>query len=205
MSDDGAAPAKSRADPAGIPASRPSDRGSRAEHLTQLFNEYHGRLVKFLAARTHSWDDARELAAQTFEQIISRNGSESISFFSAYLYRTARNLATDQLRKRATQLRTASLVRYDPSVPEASPEPIHVQAERLAVLQRARQQLPPHLRLALALRLEDDLPDSEIVARFAAEGVQISERTVRRYLTAAFTQIRQALIAAESPTREQEP
>jgi RNA polymerase sigma factor (sigma-70 family) len=203
MTDDAAAAAGPRPDPDGPSHSAsPTQSASREERLTQLFNEYHGRLVKFLAARTRSWDEARELAAATFEHILSRKQTASINFFAAYLYRTARNLATDELRKRATQRRNANLVRYDPTAPDPAPESIHVESERLAVLQRAREQLAPHLRMALALRLEEDLSDSEIVARFAQMGVPICDRTVRRYLTTAFTQLRLAVMDAESPTRE---
>jgi RNA polymerase sigma factor (sigma-70 family) len=185
-----------------VPITAPQSVESHAERVGQLFYRYHGKLVRFLAARTHSWEEARELAAQTFEQVLTHAAPRQIEFFRAYLYRTARNLATDQVKHRAMQRRKEPVMRFEGNSAGPSPEPERVEAERREVVQQAVERLAPRLKMALTLRIYDELSDAEIVSRFAAEGVQLTGRTVRRYLACAYEQIRLEILAAESPRPE---
>jgi RNA polymerase sigma factor (sigma-70 family) len=173
-----------------------------AERIAQLFHQYHGSLVKLLAGQTRSWDEAREIAAQAFEALLAHESPGSVGFLGKYLYRTARNLATDRLRRRIMQRSKEPFVQYDVTRASPSPEPVCVEAERQIVLQEAIANLPPDLRLALIHRIYDDLPDDEIVACFAEKGRQVTARTVRRYIAAAYDQVRDYVLSAESPRRE---
>jgi hypothetical protein len=49
------------------------------------------------------------------------------------------------------------------------------------------------------LRIFHGLSYGEIIDRFAAEGVQLTERTARRHLTFAYQHIRREIVAAENP------
>jgi RNA polymerase sigma factor (sigma-70 family) len=178
---------------------------AHAERMTELFNRYHTKLVKSLVAKTHSWEDAREIAAQAFAELLSLERPGAVNFFGAYLYRTARNLAEDRLRHRAMCDRKAPIAAYEPETASPSAEPLLVQKERFAILQRAVARLRPRCRMALILRVWDELPYDVIVARFAAHGVTLNERTVRRYVAEGMERCRTAILNAEAPQQKEGP
>lgn len=73
-----------------------------------------------------------------------------------------------------------------------------VQAERSEILQRAIGGLRPLCRMALILRVWDELPYEAIVARFAANGVNLTERTIRQYVAQGMECCRKAILDAEA-------
>lgn len=176
---------------------------SHAERMTELFNRYHAKLVKSLVAKTRSLEDAQEIAAQAFTELLSLERPGAVSFFGAYLYRTAHNLAEDRLRHRAMRDRKAPVAGYEPDEATPPAEPALVQAERYEILQRVISQLQPRHRMAMILRVWDEMPYEAIVAAFAARGVSLNERTIRRYVAEGMEQCRQAILAAEAPLRKE--
>jgi RNA polymerase sigma-70 factor (ECF subfamily) len=177
--------------------SHPAVGARHAEHIADLFNRYHAGLVRSLAARTRSWDDARDLASQAFTELLALERPASVGSFGAYLYGTARNLATNHLIRQAMRLRKDRLAGYESEQVSPSPEPMVAVLQRHALVQRALQRLPANWRMALILRVWDELPYREILARFADDGIEVTERTARRYVAAALEQCRREILAAE--------
>lgn len=173
-----------------------------ARRIAELFDRYHSRLVKSLAARTRSWEEARDIASQAFTELLALERPASIGFFGAYLYKTARNLATNHLIRRSMRKRNDCLAGSEPARTSPSPEPLCLENERHVVLQRAIAGLPAHWRKALVLRVWDELSYPEIVGRFAASGLELNERTIRRYVASAFEHCRREILAAEDPRKE---
>ena len=155
--------------------------------------------MKSLVARTGSWEEARDIASQAFAEVLARRPG-AVSFLGAYLYRTARNLALNRLTHKAMCRRKEPVLSYEPDS-QPSPELVEAEEERLAVLKRALATLPPRLHRVLVLRVWDELSCEEIASRFQTFGIQLTARTVQRYLAEGLERCRQAIAAAESPVR----
>jgi RNA polymerase sigma factor (sigma-70 family) len=168
--------------------------------VAELFVQYHAKLVKSLAALTHSSEEARDIASQAFVEVLSRPPG-AVNFLGPYLYRAAHHLAINRLKHQAMCKRKASLVHE--SVVTPSPESTLAEEERASLAQSALKALPPRLKMSVVLRMWDELTYEEIVLRFASLGVDVSARTVQRYVAKALSQCRRAVRAAErSPEKE---
>jgi RNA polymerase sigma factor (sigma-70 family) len=193
-----------------IKATQLADRGgpdasalSPARHedrVAELFTKYYAKLVKSLVARTRSWDEARDIASQAFVEVLSQRPG-TVNFLSAYLYRTARNLAINRLNHEVMRHEKRFVVGYEPDM-RFSPESLWAGEEHASVLRRAVAGLAPRIRMAFVLRIWDELTYDEIVRRFADCGVELTVRTAQRYVAAGFEECRRSIFAAENAPRE---
>jgi RNA polymerase sigma-70 factor, ECF subfamily len=128
-----------------------------------LFRAHYPEIVRYLAARLGSRDDAAELASEVFAEAWRRvpglqwRGRP----VRAWLYRVAANMAADELKRRA---------RLAPLETEAeAPDPTERVPDRVA-LSRALHELPPDYQLVVHLRLVEGQPFAE-VARVMGKSV----------------------------------
>jgi len=201
-------PAASQCDPGTDPSTPPGE-GPRAglsedhaQRMEELFRNEYTRLVHYMAARTRSWAEARDIAAQAFAQVLEMRDPGSVTFLKAYVYRAARNLATDRAKIAAIRNRITGIARHEFASTSPSPEPLLMQEQRLRVLEHAIAALRPTRRMVLKWRMWEELPYAEIEARFAAEGVSVNERTLNRWYADALRELRQAIQAAEELQKE---
>jgi len=166
------------------------------DRVADLFTKYYAKLVKSLVTRTRSWDEARDIASQAFVEILSQRPG-TVNFMSAYLYRTAKNIAINRLTHEVMRNEKRSLVGYEPET-RVSLEHLREDEEHAAVLRRAVASLSPRIRMAFVLRIWDELAYDEIVHRFADVGVHLTVRTAQRYVAAAFEECRRAILGAEN-------
>jgi RNA polymerase sigma factor (sigma-70 family) len=169
--------------------------------IGSLYQRQHEKLVRFLASRAGSREEAKDIAAEAFATLLAQR-PDSVRFPQRYLYRTARNLAADYLRRRSAHRRKHHLVEYEPLASSPSPEPLLTEDERSSILQRSIMNLPPRIRMAVVLRIWDQLPYDEIVTRVAGKGVKLTERTIRRYIQQALARCRHEILASENPRLE---
>jgi RNA polymerase sigma factor (sigma-70 family) len=172
-------------------------RESHTKKIAELFRDEYPKLVHYMVARTGSWPEARDVAAQAFAQVLEMRAPDTISFLKAYVYRAARNLATDRARAGAIRTRINRIVRHEFASTSPSPEPLFMQQQRIMVLESAMEALRPTRRMVLKLRMWDELPYTEIESRFAADGVMVNERTLLRWYADALKELREAILAAE--------
>jgi RNA polymerase sigma-70 factor (ECF subfamily) len=172
-------------------------RDAHAQKMAELFREEYPKLVHYMVARTGSWPEARDVAAQAFAQVLEMHAPDTISFLKAYVYRVARNLATDRARAGAIRTRINKIVRHEFASTTPSPEPQFAHEQRIKVLSDAIETLRPTRKMVLRLRVWDELPYTEIESRFAADGVSVNERTLLRWYADALKELRQAIVAAE--------
>jgi RNA polymerase sigma-70 factor (ECF subfamily) len=172
-------------------------RDAHAQKIAELFREEYPKLVHYMVARTGSWPEARDVAAQAFAQVLEMHAPDTISFLKAYVYRVARNLATDRARAGAIRTRINKIVRHEFASTTPSPEPQFAHEQRIKVLSDAIETLRPTRKMVLRLRVWDELPYTEIESRFAADGVSVNERTLLRWYADALKELRQAILAAE--------
>jgi RNA polymerase sigma-70 factor (ECF subfamily) len=172
-------------------------RDAHAQKMAELFREEYPKLVHYMVAKTGSWPEARDVAAQAFAQVLEMRAPDTISFLKAYVYRVARNLATDRARAGAIRSRINKIVRHEFASTTPSPEPQFAHEQRIKVLSDAIETLRPTRKMVLRLRVWDELPYTEIESRFAADGVSVNERTLLRWYADALKELRQAIVAAE--------
>jgi RNA polymerase sigma-70 factor (ECF subfamily) len=172
-------------------------RDAHARKMAELFREEYPKLVHYMVTRTGSWPEARDVAAQAFAQVLEMQAPDTVSFLKAYVYRVARNLATDRARAGAIRTRINKIVRHEFPSTTPSPEPQFAHEQRIKVLSDAIETLRPTRKMVLRLRVWDELPYTEIESRFAADGVSVNERTLLRWYADALKELRQAIVAAE--------
>ena len=173
-----------------------SDAG-HSENVAGLFQKSYARLVQKIFARTGSRALAQDIAAEAFAEVLSQRPG-AVNFLGAYLFRAAENIATNWLTHESMRGRRDPIAGYDP-IPHAPTESL-LSAKEKALVERAVQALPARLRTALLYRVWDDLSYEEIVQRFSAIGVQVSVRTVQRYVAEAITCCRYFVRETEQST-----
>jgi RNA polymerase sigma-70 factor (ECF subfamily) len=137
-----------------------------------LFRTHHAEIVRYLAARLGSQDDALELASEVFVEAWRRGPGLQWRGrpVRAWLYRVAANMASDELKRRARAVPLAG----DFPAPDAT-ESV---PDRIA-LGRALRALAPEHQLVVHLRLVEGLPFAE-VARILGRSVGASQMLLLR-------------------------
>jgi RNA polymerase sigma-70 factor (ECF subfamily) len=169
-------------------------RGGDGKAFAALVTRHQGRIYRFLLRLLHSPDDALELTQDTFLHAYQgMAGWRPEATFKTWLFRIARNLAFDRLRRD----KLVSFVELDegtdPPDPSAGPEALAETAERLRLLEGALQRLAAEHREVLLLREIEDLSYDEIAAVLNLNAGTVKSRIARA---------RAALLAQLSPMTE---
>ncbi len=152
----------------------------QASAFAPLYDRYRDRIYAYLRLRTLQAEDAADLTQQVFLQAFGALAQyrPQRGTFAAWLFRIARNVATDEARRRRVA------IAWD-LVPEAlqpraddDPEAAILHAEALAHLRVVLAACPPSTRDLLALRFTAGLTSAEI-----AVVVGKSEAAVKKQLT----------------------
>jgi RNA polymerase sigma-70 factor (ECF subfamily) len=123
-----------------------------------LFRTHYAEIVRYLAARLGSPDDAADVAAEVF--VAAWGGVPRLRYRGrpvlAWLYRVAANMASDRLRER---------MREPVPVDELRAPPVADASEAIAdrdALGRAMRRLPADQQLAVHLRLVEGYSFAEV-------------------------------------------
>jgi RNA polymerase sigma factor (sigma-70 family) len=159
--------------------------------IERLFREHNAALLRFIAAKIGSEQEAREIAQEAYVHLLQLNHPSAVSFLRAFLFKTAANLAVDRLRQRGRRSYMTAMADVDFAVWELTPEREVCGEEALAVFRSAVAQLPPKCRQAFLLHRIHDMPIDEI-----AEHLAVGSCMVRRYIARGLDYVRQRLDAA---------
>ncbi|MGQ0719608.1 MAG: RNA polymerase sigma factor [Pseudonocardiales bacterium] len=164
--------------------------------VASAFGTEWGQVVATLIRITGDWDLAEDSAADAFATALERWRRDGIPRNpGAWLTTTARNRATDRIRREATgnaKLRQAALLAHDGDEPA---EPDEVQDDRLRLIFTCcHPALPFEGRVALTLRTLTGLTTAEIARAFL-----VPEPTMYQRLTRAKKKIREAAIPYRVP------
>jgi len=156
--------------------------------LEALVEQYQYRLVRYLICLLGRREGVDDLVQETWLRVLERGSSyDGHSRFEPWLFRVARNIAVDAMRKR----RTLSLdsddddgsVRPSPASSEPSPFTLAARTEDADRLARSLQTLEPVYREALVLRFQEDLSLQEISVVVGAPVSTVASRIYRGLAT----------------------
>jgi len=136
-----------------------------SEAFSVLYERFLPRVYRYLAARTATSDQAADLTQTVFLKAFDAlpRYKPTSAPFAAWLFRIARNAATDAGRKRRSIVTIERAIEA-PSPEEHGPEPALLRQERIDRLRALLGQLDPSKRDLLALRFGAGLSSREIAA-----------------------------------------
>ncbi|QGN00118.1 RNA polymerase sigma factor [Methylocystis parvus] len=158
--------------------------------IRHLFENNKRELLKFLTRRVGR-EEAPDLLQEAYARVlVATHDGKDIADPSAYLRRTAANLATDFTRRRINDFK---VLVFDDRVPDAlSSDP--TPEESLEALDNSRQlaaavgALPPKCREVFMMRMYEGVGHDEIAKRLG-----ISRKMVERHMKTAIQRCRKAL------------
>ena len=165
--------------------------------VERLFREHNDSLLRFLAARLGSQQEAREIAQEAYVRLLNLHTPGAVSYQRAFLFKTAANLAIDRLRTRRYRERPASWEFFEKRAGAATPEQELSGVQELKLLQRLLDELPPKCRRAFVLNKFYGL-DAYAIAR----EMKLTDRMVRSYIVRALVHCRAGLEAADGRRKE---
>jgi RNA polymerase sigma-70 factor (ECF subfamily) len=156
--------------------------------IEALVEQYQYRLVRYLIYLLGRRDGVDDLVQETWLRVLERGSSyDGHSRFEPWLFRVARNIAVDAMRKR----QNLSLDSDDddgrpppsPASSEPSPFTLAARTEEADRLAHSLQALDPVHREALVLRFQEDLSLQEISAIVGAPVSTVASRIYRGLAT----------------------
>lgn len=186
------------ADPEFTKAFEPDGRGEdprqRTELVTRLFREHNEALVRFLALRLRSQQEAKEVAQEAYVRLLRLDQPGAVSFLRAFLFRTAANLAVDRIRHEQMARRVVRESKFlEELTAQPTPEQFATDAQELQLVERLVNELPPKCRRAFLLHKVYGLDFADI-----AKQMGLGERMVRTYVCRAIVYCRAGLDAAQA-------
>lgn len=160
------------------------------------FEEYHGRIHRYVQNLIHDSAEADDLTQETFLRAYrQRDSLRDAGAHIAWLYRIATHVCLDRLRQRARRAPLESKVDLDdldlPNPDEPSLQQSIEQSEMSACVKQYLVDLPDAYRAVILLHDQHGLTGSEI-----AETLGVSLATVKIRLHRARHRLRAALNAA---------
>jgi RNA polymerase sigma factor (sigma-70 family) len=158
--------------------------------LRRLFLIHQNELHAYLTRRLRDRDLASDLAQDIFIRLAERGPQRAVADDRSYLYRTARNLAIDHVRR--VNRRRTDVTEHDDlaDIPDHLPnaEEVMDTRERLDRLRPVIQELPERTRQVFVLHRIEELTYGEVAARLG-----ISESSVQKHLAKALQYVVQRL------------
>ena len=165
----------------------------RSRALTEIFDKYNASMVRFLAVRTGSAEDAKEILQEAYAKVLALDCPRTISLLGGHLWRTAVNLALDRKRERAVRGRFSHTAVCVAEKGHLSAESTCEARETLAIVDRAIGKLPPRCAEAFVLHVLKGLKQEEV-----GRAMGISAETVRKHVARSFEYIQSCLDAIDA-------
>jgi RNA polymerase sigma-70 factor (ECF subfamily) len=163
--------------------------------IERLYREHQPALLRWLARFVRCEHTAADLAQESYLRIAGAPDDHAITHPRAFLFRTARNLALDHLRKMRVRSITAQPLddAVDVAGPEASAETTVLDRQRVRLFQQALDTMPPRSREVFLLHRLHHRTYADIARRLG-----ISESAVEKNIMRALSHCRRVLREQES-------
>jgi RNA polymerase sigma-70 factor (ECF subfamily) len=157
--------------------------------IARLYREHNQALIRFLRTRVESEQEAQDVAQEAYVRMLKLDTQGAVSYLSAYLFRTAANIAIDRVRRghKGQQIRQALAQTAGPIYEPAPDEQLASQQE-LELIARSLEELPPKCRQAFYLHRVQEMTLDEI-----AHELGVTKRMVHHYLLRAIMHCRSRL------------
>jgi RNA polymerase sigma-70 factor (ECF subfamily) len=162
-------------------------------HIARLFEEHNQNLLRFVTARLHSPQEAKEIAQEAYVRLLNLDEPNTVSYMRAYLFRIAANLVVDRLKQRERRSELRNLAFFDDDVSSPPPESILNARDELGLVQEAISELPPKCRKAFLLH---KIHGTSIEK--TSEEMKLSTRMVRLYVARAVAYCKERLDQVEA-------
>ncbi|HEV2581503.1 MAG TPA: sigma-70 family RNA polymerase sigma factor [Ktedonobacteraceae bacterium] len=162
--------------------------GKQLIAFDDLYGEYYARVLAYLRFRVGSSEVAEDLVSQVFERVLTHlDGLQAPGAVGAWLFRIARNCATDYFRRQHAAASLDTLV--DSSHPrDCSPEETLLAQEERQRLLALLERLPEREREVIGLKFVACLQNREI-----ARVLNMPEGTVGSILYRTLARLRTGL------------
>lgn len=159
--------------------------------IERLYREHQPILIRWITRMVRCEDTAADLAQESYLRMAGSAGEQVISHPRAFLFRTARNLAFDHLRKMKTRSGTAQPLEEAVDVPSPQPsaETALVDRQRVALFHKALNALPARCREVFLLHRVHHCTYAVIATR-----LKISESAVEKHIMRALKECRSAIL-----------
>ncbi len=182
---------KKRVWSSGVPALSavsPSNRISHAEVIERLFREHNEALVRFLQGRLGSRNEALEVAQEAYVRLLSLDQLGAVSYFRAFLFKTAANLAIDRRRRHQSYGRVMGCQPFMDFTENRTPERLVSGEQTLRHLGRLLESMPAKCRAAFVMSQIDGMDATTIAAELG-----ITDSMVRKYVLRALLHCRERM------------
>lgn len=166
------------------------------ELFTRLFAESRDALRRYIRRLVRSEETAEEIVQEAFLRTYEQG--DAVQIPRAFLFSTARNLATDRRRRDRTAA-TDSVGDFDDSKVVAAGGPLEeviIADEASRILKQAIDRLPPQCQAALTLKVFRGYSYKEIGATLG-----LSEKTVEKHIARGLERTHEYLRARYSERR----
>jgi RNA polymerase sigma factor (sigma-70 family) len=166
--------------------------GSPESHdavMARLYREHNQALIRFLMTRVDSEQEAQDVAHEAYVRMLQLDSRGAVSYLSAYLFKTAANIAVDRVRRSQVGQRVHQAISR--ALGDAVfPAPEHELGSRqeLELIARYLEELPPKCRQAFYLHRIHDLSLDAIASELG-----VTKRMVHHYLLRAIVHCRSRL------------
>lgn len=150
-----------------------------SQALAEMFRTHHAAQVRFIAVRTGSVEDAKEIVQEAYARILALNRPGAVSLLAGYLWRTAVNLATDRKREQVRRERFDRTALALAEQRDHSAEGVCEGQERLAIVERAIGGLPANCVDAFVLHVLQGLKYDEVGRKMGISGEMARKHVAR--------------------------
>lgn len=158
----------------------------------ELFEAHNHALLRFLACRLHSTQEAKEVAQEAYVRMLQLDAPGGIGYLRAFLFKIAANLAADRIKSARRRGTLDQLIFFDESDCECSAEEAAGAEQELATILEICERLPARCRYAFIMHRFYGHSIAEV-----AHLMNLSVRMVQLYVERALVFCRNALQAAD--------
>lgn len=126
------------------------------------------------------------MAQEAYVRLLQLDNPEAVSYFRAFLFKTAGNIAIDRMRKDAREQSRSLFNVFDEEAPSA--EQTAASRQTIRRVERSLEDLPPKCRKAFLLSRIYGLSTREIASQ-----MHMSSRMIRNYLVQATLHVEQCI------------
>lgn len=171
------------------------------EAYRRLFERFQNPVYNFVYRLVNNAEDASDIVQNAFLRMYTVLGEKEVENFSAYLYRTAKNLAYDEMRRRSkfADVDEELLAPEDPNI-YADPQRALLLEEQMGTVRQAAEKLNENQRAALVLKELQDFNYDQL-----SEVLDSNRNAVGALLSRARLRFREELRMAHVQTDQMAP